>query len=63
MYKILMVEDDAAIANSLQKSLNGWGFRAETVTEFDRVLEVFLKQKPHLVLLDISLPFYNGYHW
>ena len=63
MYKILIVEDDMVIAGSLQKFLNGWGFLAEAVTEFDRVLETFLKLEPHLVLLDISLPFYNGYHW
>ncbi len=63
MYKILIVEDDMVIAGSLQKFLNGWGFCTQAVTEFDRVLETFLKLEPHLVLLDISLPFYNGYHW
>lgn len=63
MYKILIVEDDLVIAESLKKFLSGWGLEAETVTEFDRVLETFLKAEPHLVLLDISLPFYNGFHW
>ena len=63
MYKILIVEDDLVIAESLKKFLSGWGLEAGTVSEFDRVLETFLKYEPHLVLLDISLPFYNGFHW
>ena len=50
MYRILIVEDDAVIASALEKHLETWGWIVKTVENFENVL-------------DISLPFYNGYHW
>lgn len=63
MYRIFIVEDDRTIAETIQSSLNGWGMEAFCATDFQHILEEFLRQSPQLVLLDISLPFYNGYHW
>lgn len=63
MYKILIVEDDTVIASLLENGLKQWGFEAVHVTDFMRVLDTFEEYHPHLVLLDISLPFYNGYYW
>ncbi len=63
MYKILIVEDDRTIAASVGEYLKQWGFEAECVEDFQYVKEAFLKYEPQLVLLDISLPFYNGFHW
>lgn len=63
MYRILIVEDDAVIANTLKKHLCQWDFDARCITDFKQVLEEFASYDPHLVLIDISLPFYNGYHW
>lgn len=63
MYKILIVEDDLAIADLLKTNLNGWGFDACCVTDFNQIMNDFIKIQPHLVLLDISLPFYNGFYW
>lgn len=63
MYQILIVEDDTIIARELQKQLNSWGMQANCVTDFKEVLSAFLSYQPHLVLMDISLPFYNGFHW
>ena len=63
MYKILLVEDDPTITEVLERQLAKWGYEASHVTDFKHVLETFVQQAPHLVLLDISLPFYDGYHW
>lgn len=63
MYRILIVEDDAAIASLMERHLTAWGFHARGVEDFRAVLEEFTAFDPQLVLLDISLPFYDGYHW
>ena len=62
-YKILIVEDDAIIAGEVQRYLTTWGYEVATVADFNNVLGEFVAFQPHLVLLDISLPFYNGYYW
>lgn len=63
MYKILIVEDDFIIANAIKSHINSWGFDSECVTDFKNVLASFVSYDPQLVLLDIYLPFFNGYHW
>ncbi|RYD05273.1 PhoB family transcriptional regulator [Desulforamulus aquiferis] len=63
MFRILIVEDDMVIANAMKNCLNQWNYETETVVEFKEVITQFVHYEPHLVLLDISLPFYNGYHW
>ena len=63
MYKILLVEDDKIISREIIKNLVKWGFDAIVVEDFSNVMQVFEEFDPHLVLMDISLPFYNGYHW
>lgn len=63
MYKILIIEDDMTIAKVLSQSLKQWKYEVNLVTDFEAVLEQFCKYSPDLVLLDISLPFFNGYHW
>ena len=62
-YRILIVEDEKAIADAVRDRLARWGLKAETVSDFRRVMEEFDRVRPHLVLMDISLPFMNGYHW
>ncbi len=63
MYKILVVEDDKVIADSIQTYLNSWGYDTVCVHNFQEVMQEFMSTSPQLVLMDISLPFYNGYHW
>lgn len=63
MYKLLIVEDNNIIAKSIQNHMEGWGYEAVCVLDFQDVKKTFVKEQPHLVLMDISLPFYNGYHW
>lgn len=62
-YRILIVEDDAAITGVLERHLQKWGYMIHAVHDFSDVLGQFLSYKPHLVLMDISLPFFDGYHW
>lgn len=63
MIRILIVEDDRVIAESLCDHLARWGWEPVLVEDFSDVTDVFVKTKPHLVLMDIGLPFYDGYHW
>lgn len=62
-YRILLVEDDSGIARAIAQQANMWGLEIKCVTNFREVMAEFSAYCPHLVLLDISLPFYNGYHW
>ncbi|MBE5962464.1 MAG: response regulator transcription factor [Lachnospiraceae bacterium] len=63
MYKIMIVEDDEIIARILSENLKQWGYETCVVTDFQAVTEAFVREQPHMVLLDITLPYYNGYYW
>lgn len=63
MYKILIVEDDTTIANGLKNHLEKWNYEVECITDFKNIMDSFTKNEPQLVLLDIVLPFFNGFHW
>ena len=63
MYKLMIVEDDRGIAEAVKKQAESWGLEALAVSDFSGVMDEFARFEPHIVLLDISLPFYNGYHW
>lgn len=59
----MIIEDDPVIAAALQKHLGSWGYRVEPAADFHDILPGFEAFAPQLVLLDISLPFFDGYHW
>lgn len=63
MYKIYIVEDDVTISTLLRENLEKWGFEAHCCEDFEGVSGEFDRLQPSLVLLDISLPSYNGYYW
>lgn len=63
MYKIMIVEDDAELANQMAKQIEAWGNQVNRVRDFRNVIGAFTEYDPHMVLMDISLPFFNGYHW
>ena len=63
MQKIMIVEDDEVIASAIQKHLETWNYEVYVIDDFEHVLEKYVQIQPELILLDISLPFYNGYHW
>ncbi|BCZ46287.1 DNA-binding response regulator [Clostridium gelidum] len=60
---ILLIEDEIDLANEIELTLNKWGFNICKIDEFDKILSEFLEKKPQLVLLDINLPFYDGFYW
>lgn len=63
MYRILIVEDDEVIAGTVRQQMENWGYEARCVEDFKNVMSEFGEFDPQLVLMDISLPFFNGYHW
>ena len=63
MIRIFIVEDDEIIASEIAKSLRSWGFDAVIARAFDRIDEEFAAAAAQLVIMDISLPYYNGYFW
>lgn len=63
MYRILIVEDDETIAGLVKKHLESWGYQVDQVVDFAQVITEFIQKDPQLVLLDLRLPFYNGFHW
>ncbi|TNV68166.1 response regulator transcription factor [Trichococcus shcherbakoviae subsp. psychrophilus] len=63
MMKVMIIEDDLVIASSLQEELMRWQYEAFHVTDFNDVMNTFAQEAPQLVLIDIKLPYFNGYYW
>ncbi|MDE6984751.1 MAG: response regulator transcription factor [Lachnospiraceae bacterium] len=63
MYRIFVVEDDEMIAGSLKRHLESWDYEVVCAQDLSNVMPEFVSAAPHLVLMDIKLPCYNGYHW
>ena len=63
MYKLFIVEDDTGIACAVKELAEAWEFEVRMCEDFRNVTEEFSAFQPHIVLLDIGLPFFNGYHW
>lgn len=63
MQRILLVEDDRIISQLVAKNLTNWGYQVQEVQDFQTVLNQISDFQPHLILLDIGLPFFNGYYW
>lgn len=61
--KIFIVEDDDVIAKTIGNYLNRWAFTVELVQKFDQVDAEIRAAAPDLVIMDISLPYFNGFHW
>lgn len=63
MYKVFIAEDDDGIANAITRRLSEWDFEVCRADDYRNVLSEFAEFEPHIVLLDISLPFFNGFYW
>lgn len=63
MNKIMIIEDDLTIARTLKEHLSKWDYNAIYLTDFKNIIEHFKEFDPHIVLLDVMLPFFNGFHW
>ena len=62
-WKIFLVEDDKVIAEEIERHLNFWNYEIKIAEDFQNIFDDFKSFHPDLVLMDVSLPFYNGYHW
>lgn len=63
MFKIMIVEDDAKIREIILENIKKWGFDGLYVEDFSDVLNAFIKYEPHLILMDINLPTFDGFYW
>ena len=63
MYKLMIVEDDKGIADAICAQSEAWDMQVHCALDFRNVLGEFAEFAPHIVLMDIALPFFNGYHW
>ena len=63
MYKIFIVEDDKGIADGIASCLGNWGMEGHTVSDFMKVIKEVNEYEPHLIIMDITLPYMGGYHW
>lgn len=63
MYRIYIIEDDEGIASAVKELSEAWSFEVKLCEDFRRVTDEFADFQPHIVLIDIGLPFFNGYHW
>lgn len=63
MYRIFLIEDDPSMADAVKRQLETWGNQVCIAKDFQNIMKEFVSFDPHLVLVDIMLPFYNGYYW
>lgn len=63
MYRLMIIEDDRGIAEAIEEQARMWELDTRIAQNFRNIITEFAEYDPHLVLLDISLPFFNGYHW
>ena len=63
MYRLLIVEDDKGIAEAIKTQAELWDLQVHCIENFRNVMTEFASFDPHIILLDIALPFFNGYHW
>lgn len=63
MKEILLVEDDLKVAKEIKLSLEKWGMQVQLIEDFSNVLEEVITKQPKLVLMDVNLPYYDGFYW
>lgn len=63
MYQIFVIEDDRGIAEAIRNAAELWDYQVTVAGDFRNIMAEFARVQPHLVLLDLSLPYFNGYHW
>lgn len=63
MYRLMIVEDDQGIAEAIKKQAERWELDVYIAENLRNVTADYVEYQPHIILLDIMLPFFNGYHW
>ncbi|MCM2676233.1 response regulator transcription factor [Shouchella plakortidis] len=60
---IFIIEDDSLLLDALREGLSQWSYEVSNPSDFSQVMEDFVEQQPHLVMIDIQLPKFDGFHW
>lgn len=63
MYKIMIIEDDVNLSSEIEEGLCRWGFEAIVVKNFEEIFKEFVQNNPHLIIMDINLPCFDGFYW
>ncbi|WP_028392459.1 response regulator transcription factor [Bacillus cihuensis] len=63
MFKLLLIEDDTTLFNEIKDRLAQWSYDVYGITDFSKVIQEFTDIKPDLVIIDIQLPKFDGFHW
>ncbi|MDP5276015.1 response regulator transcription factor [Chengkuizengella axinellae] len=63
MFKVLLIEDDISLFGEIKDRLTGWSYEVVGIQDFNHVLQEFTLEAPHLVIIDIQLPKFDGFHW
>ena len=63
MYRVLVVEDDKVLCDNIKEGISRWGFEGIAVENFADILQEFARHNPHLVIMDINLPYFDGFYW
>lgn len=63
MFKIMIIEDDATLFKEIKERLALWSYEVHGVRQFDKVMQEFADITPELVIIDIQLPKFDGFHW
>lgn len=63
MLDILLIEDDSVLCKELKMFLEKWGYNVGDIKEFENILQEFVNMNPKLIIMDINLPFYDGFYW
>lgn len=63
MFRVMIVEDDFKIREFISENLEKWGYEVFALEDFNEVLNAFIDYKPHIIIMDINLPSFDGYYW
>ena len=63
LFKLLLIEDDTTLFNEIKDRLSQWSYEVYGITDFSKVIQEFTDIKPDLVIIDIQLPKFDGFHW
>lgn len=62
-YKVFLIEDQVDMAESMKKLLEKWGLSVSICVDFENIIKEFTDQQPHIVLMDINIPTFDGFYW
>ncbi len=63
MYKIMVIEDDSTLCKEITEGITRWSYDTITIRDFNNILKEFINTNPHLVIMDINLPYFDGFYW